>query len=438
MTFRRHDLVRPAAPAPVCSSWQLTPVDSFAFQWVIQGTWVFESRLDMDALRQGLTRLLESYPILCGRVAGGRRIEWSRKGIPVLEERDETLGAQDFDATHVDAGRFACPIHPYQIRLGAAPLLTLKLTQLREGCVLAICCSHACLDGHSFYSMARSLSVATAGGSLPAPSFEPRIAEASPRRRAQISRAARQAGWHRITAFGALSYALTQRRRLDRVFVAHFAPVALQRCRETLARSSACAGLSINSALVAHIAYCVARLIGLAEGDSFSVSVAVNQRERVRALTGDFAGNAVSVVATPPLQGHSGREDIAARLHEQLEPLLTRPSPALESIAQLTADIVLHRLPYSPVAGQRLLGRRRLLFYTNSFARFPVYDLDFGSPSCPVRPIRAIPHNLGDSILVWPAPPPVGGLELYFSGWLARALQRIARDDPWWEELRRY
>jgi hypothetical protein len=416
----------------------LTPLDRYAFQWVIQGTWVFASRLDIDVLKQGLARLLASYPLLGGRVVAGQRIEGSAKGIPVIHDSDETVGAADFHPGRVDAARFACEIHPRRVRAGAAPLLTLKLTQLREGCVLAICCSHACLDGHSFYQMARNLSLAATGAAVAPPPCERRSDDTRLRQRAQVARDARQAGWHRITALDALSYAAAQSRWRDRAFVARFPPPVLQRCRDALARSSACTGLSINSALIAHLAYCVARLVGLAGRDSFSVSVAVDQRERVRALARDFAGNAVSVVATAPIPAESGREDIAARLHERLAPLLTKPSPPLESIARLTADIVFYRLPYSPVAGLRLLGRRRLLFYTNSFARFPVYDLDFGSGSRPVRPIRAIPHNLGDPILVWPAPPPAGGLELYFSGWLARAVRRLAGDDPWWMELRRY
>ncbi|HET7133558.1 MAG TPA: hypothetical protein VFJ95_14995 [Gammaproteobacteria bacterium] len=52
--------------------------------------------------------------------------------------------------------------------------------------------------------------------------------------------------------------------------------------------------------------------------------------------------------------------------------------------------------------------------------------------------MRAIPHNLGDPILVWPAPPAVGGLELYFSGPLARALGRAGGDERWRQELLRY
>ncbi len=429
----RYDLVRPTAPRPAVSKWMLTPIDQYAFQWVIQGTWVFDSHLDSNVLKHGLARLLEHYPILCGRVAGGSRIEWSDKGIPVVEETDTTLGVADFDSTCVEATRFAYRFSPARIRLGLAPLMTLKLTQLRDGCVLAICCSHACLDGNSFYTMARNLSRAATGAPVSPPTFDRRSDHPMPRPRAEVARAARQAGWRRITALDVVRYALARRRLLDRAFVAHFSPSTLQRCKETLARGSACERLSTNSALLAHVAHSVATLVDLSDDGSFALSAAVDQRGRVRSLPDNFAGNAVSVAVTTPIPARAGRADIAACLHKQLEPMVARPSPALESLAQLTTEIVAHRLPYSPLPAASLLGRRRELFYTNSFSKFPVYDLDFGDVSRPVRPIRAIPHNLGDPIVVWPAPPSVGGLDLYFSGRLARALERVA--DDWWAQL---
>jgi hypothetical protein len=82
-----------------------------------------------------------------------------------------------------------------------------------------------------------------------------------------------------------------------------------------------------------------------------------------------------------------------------------------------------------------MLGKRPTLLYTNSFSKFPVDDLDFGEASHPIRPVRAIPHNLGDAIVLWPAPPSVGGIELYFSGTLARAVVRLGEKDPWWTAL---
>lgn len=83
-----------------------------------------------------------------------------------------------------------------------------------------------------------------------------------------------------------------------------------------------------------------------------------------------------------------------------------------------------------------LCGRRLSLFYTNSFQKFPVYDLEFGGNSGLVQPVRVVPHNLGDAILFWPSPPSVGGIELYFSGTLAHTVKALKDTDPWWYELR--
>ncbi|HEU4619741.1 MAG TPA: acyltransferase [Gammaproteobacteria bacterium] len=437
MTRPKLDFILPTGSRPAVSTWMLTPIDRYAFQWVIQGTWVFDSRLDASTLKHGLARLLDHYPLLAGRVAGGTRIEWSDTGVPFVEETEPTLNVADFDAACVDVARFAHRFSPSRIRRGAAPLMTLKLTHLRDGCVLAICCSHACLDGNGFYTMARNLARAATGAAFPAPVFERRGGETLRRSRWEVARAARQAGWRRVSPLDIVRFAVARPGLHDRAFVAHFSPAALQRCKETLARDAACPRLSTNSALLAHVAHSLAALVGLADRDRFALSVAVDQRGRASSVPEDFAGNAVAIVVTPPIPARADRAAIAARVHACVEPVTNRPSPSLESLAQLTREVVAHRLPWTPLPRNRL-GRRRKLFYTNSFARFPVYDLDFGDESRPVRPVRAIPHNLGDPVILWPSPPPVGGLDVYFSGKLARAVSRVARDHPWWTEMRRF
>lgn len=43
---------------------------------------------------------------------------------------------------------------------------------------------------------------------------------------------------------------------------------------------------------------------------------------------------------------------------------------------------------------------------------------------------------MGPTMLSFAAPPSVGGLELYFSGKLARTISRVSRDEAWWAQLR--
>jgi hypothetical protein len=47
-----------------------------------------------------------------------------------------------------------------------------------------------------------------------------------------------------------------------------------------------------------------------------------------------------------------------------------------------------------------------------NFSKLHIYDIDFGSG----LPVKVIPHNLSDQVVIWPAPPAVGGVEVYFSG----------------------
>jgi hypothetical protein len=99
-------------------------------------------------------------------------------------------------------------------------------------------------------------------------------------------------------------------------------------------------------------------------------------------------------------------------------------------------DAARYGLPYSALPIGNMFGRHPSHFYTNSFQNFPIYDLQFGGKSGLIRPARVIPHNLGDAVLFWPAPPSIGGLELYLSGTLARVVKSLKNADPWWAELR--
>lgn len=437
MLRENHTTVWPTARPPAGDSWPISPIDRFASQWVIQGTWVFDASIDAVALQRGLSRLLDAYPILSGRVSGSR-IRPSGRGVPFVEATDWSVSVADLERPGVDATRFGHRLSATGIRSGLAPLLAVKLTHVEGGFVLGICCSHACLDGNGFYSMASNFSRAATGRPLTMPTFQ-RAAVRHPRRsRSAVARSARDAGWHRLSIGDGMRFATGRRGRHDRSFVAYFCRDALRRSKEAMTRELADETVSTNSSLVAHVAHCLVGLLGLDERATFVLSAAVDQRERCTGVSGTFARNAVSAIATPPIPAAAQTADIARRLHQTLSPLVRRPSSELDAVAALTSEVAAHRLPFSTIPAARLLGKRPTLFYTNSFTKFPVYDLDFGSASSPVRPVRAIPHNLGDLIVLWPAPPPAGGIELYFSGALAHAVARLNPDDAWWSELRRF
>jgi hypothetical protein len=175
---------------------------------------------------------------------------------------------------------------------------------------------------------------------------------------------------------------------------------------------------------------------GLRPESKSAVSSVIDQRERVAVLSALFARNAASVIAIENIPVSAMRGEIARRIHQRLESVLAKPSNELQAVVSLTTEVAHCGLPYSAISTANMFGRRPSLFYTNSFLRFPGRDLEFGGKSNVARPLRVVPHNLGHAVLIWPAPPSAGGLELYFGGTLAPTVKALGDTDPWWEEMR--
>ena len=52
-----------------------------------------------------------------------------------------------------------------------------------------------------------------------------------------------------------------------------------------------------------------------------------------------------------------------------------------------------------------------------------------------MKPVLNIPHNLPDPILIWPAHPDRGGLDVFLTGVIARAINRLDDHHAWWHEM---
>ena len=74
------------------------------------------------------------------------------------------------------------------------------------------------------------------------------------------------------------------------------------------------------------------------------------------------------------------------------------------------------------------------VIHINNFTNLHIYDIDFGSG----KPISVIPHDLGDQVLIWPANPKKGGMEIYFSGRPAQIINKMKKEDPWFQEMKQY
>jgi len=90
-----------------------------------------------------------------------------------------------------------------------------------------------------------------------------------------------------------------------------------------------------------------------------------------------------------------------------------------------------NKLSYDPFKLPDMHAKKPTVAYINNFSKLPIYDLDFGSG----KPQFVIPHNLYDQVVIWPAYPEKGGVEVYFSGIPARIIKKQGTDKHFFEIL---
>lgn len=423
------DLVRPSAPAPVPFR-SLTPLDRVNFWLIIRGTWLFRGPLDPERLRAGLADLLVHYPTLAGRVVDGVRVDLGGQGVPVTVAERPDLSVDDVCARPELAGDLSNRMDKGAVKRGREAPLTARVTRLADGSALGVRCSHAFLDGNGFYTFVRNWSRACAGLPFSPPDLDPgRIPVPEPLSRAEAARRARAAGWQGPSLLGLLRAApnLLPGRLLEREGPLRFSAAALAELRSTLALDAGCPDLTTHEALAAVLASVTPTWHGLPPGAPCTQAFVTDSRERVAGIPASYAANAAWVTAGAAFSAGDAPARIAARTHAVLGPRLARPSEVLGAEMRLGLEVMRHGLLLVPYDVTRMHVSRPTLTYVNSFVRLPIYDVDFGTPEHPLRPHRAIPHDLPDPFLIWPAPTREEGVEVWLTGVAARAWRRQGR-----------
>jgi shikimate O-hydroxycinnamoyltransferase len=441
VTGERTETVRATDPGPGPAKWVLTGLDRANLSLVIRGTWVFDGELDPPQLMHSLGRTLALYPHLAGRMSRGEHVELCNAGVPFTVAERRTVTVEELCADPDSAGGFSSPLRLAHARSGRAAPLAVRLTRLQDGWVLGVRVVHACLDGQSFYGMVRNWGRIHSGRPVDTPVLDPSLVPpATTRSRVEVFRAATADGWRKPALLGVVSVlpALALGRLHQRAAPIPFSPAALGRLKQLASRESGQPALTTNEALSAHVTRMCGRLHRIPPGTPRQQVTVADLRGRLAAIPPAFAGNAAYLFVSASFAEGAPLAEIARKTHETLAPLFAPGSPELVRRVVLAQDIMRHRLLMLPYEVTAAFRKRPTVTYVNNFSRLPIYDVDFGAPSRPVTPVRVIPHDLPDPVLIWPAPPAVGGVEVYLTGRNAHAVRRLDPGDPWWAELRSF
>lgn len=433
-------LIRPREPSAE-ASWQLTELDRANAILVVRGAWLFDRPIDPERLRDGLQRVLVHYPHLAGRPRKGRGVVFAEGGVPFTVASQPGISCADIVAEPALAHRHADRMSALGVQFGWQPLLKVRLTRLRDGTLLTVTCSHAALDGNGFYTFVRNWSWSCSGHPFGAPVLDPSLVPPPLAvSRDELVQQAQAAGWSRLTAGQLLRVVLlTLSGKLGgRCKVLTLSPAQLRRLRTAAARASQQTGLRTFEALSAHLTRMAVRLVGHPAATRCTQVTVLDARRHVATLPAEYAGNAAFAITSAGFTADATLGEIATSIQQGLQPYLATPSERLTHEIALVRALVQQRALYMTYDADAMHAAAPTLIYVNNFWTLPIYDLDFGEPGAALAPVLAIPHDLPDPVLIWPTPPEHGGVEVYFTGRLARAVRRLPADHPWWSELRQW
>lgn len=417
--------------------WLLSGMDKALMSMRLRGTWVFPKGFDVQRLKQSLSSLLSHYPHLTGRMVDAEKVRFTNEGVPFYVRRaPHTIAA--LAADHSNATSLAHFPNKKKACQGDEAGCTVTLTHLEDGAVLSITCLHALMDGNSFYNMAYHWGRIYAGEAIEPPVLDQSLLPQLPDwTKEQASQQAQVAGFEKISIWKALKkalpslwYLITNKQAL-RARAIHLDEDFIRKLQAQAIEVSGCQDISRNDALCAHISKQLMSLLGHGPETTCSQIVIIDARRRVGRVPASFVGNGAFSADGAIFTGAASFGDIATQTHKALSPYLQRPSKVLEERMAMGLALIHHKLPYLPFDIFGMHTKKPTLFYFNNFAKFPIYETNFGDDTAPLRPALVIPHDLPDPLMLWPAPPDKGGLELYLTGRLAQAVSTPEAMSRW-------
>jgi hypothetical protein len=405
--------------------WEFTALDRACIKMVIRGTWIFEAPLDVELMKGALAETLSYYPHLAGRMTSQAGVSLTNDGVPfgIADETDlsvEEVIKRD-DTTNIN--QFSIGINPGRFSKGLDSFLSVKVTRLKNGSVLGVQCTHACMDGDSFYTMVYNWAQICKKDTFNKPVLDQSLllaAEDIPTE--EIKAVALEAGWEKLSI---LSFVKLLPAAVSGVIKKRSKPFwvsaeTINRLKEQVFKIT---GIQCSSN-VAISALITKRCLELYKHKNTTVCsfvTVVNTRKRLAGIPSTFAGNSSLSIATPVFQAEAGFGEIASIIEEILVPVRQSPSLKLTKLMQLNLSALKNKLPFAPFNFLGMFANKPTIIYLNNFSKLHVYDTDFGSG----KPVRVIPHDLHDQVVIWPAPPGKDGVEVYFSGIPTRYVQRL-------------
>ena len=413
--------------------WKLNEFDKISSSLILRGTFLFDIPLEADELKTSLSKLLMYYPHLAGRMERGNIIHQNNAGVPFTLSDKSAFTLEDLKNNNLLADHFSTPLSPSKIRHGTEAPMTVKLTKLANGSVIGIRCSHSCLDGVGFYKMIYNWGNLCKGETIEQPVLDQSlIPQPSNHSKKDLLRLSLNYGWQKLSPFTIIRMVpkLISGRLLKRTNAYYFSLKNLEKLKSQIFNKTGY-NYSTHVLISAFITNIFSKSHKHGEKTSFTVVTVLNTRNRLPGVPNNFAGNAAFSVNSEKIPIDYSIPEIAGIIHDNFKPLLKNNSKELLEQVTLAIDMIHKRMIMIPYNINKMHTKNPTTIYINNFSKIPIYDINFGSGV----PIHVIPHNLPDPVLIWPAHPKRGGVEVYFTGYAADVIKKLTKNESLMEQL---
>lgn len=386
---------------------RINDIDAFCKRLVIGESYLFNGRLDSTRLIPALKELLSHYPVLSGRVCKDC-IVCDNQGVLLEERVHDDFFSSMLDLDSYPPKRFKADFDLGRMQKGLFPLMSICINHLKDTDLLDVRCSHLVLDGYSFFTMMKDLSLILEGAAISKKQFELPYLD-GPGSKDIFEKYLSGGVLYKLKPTLIVSFLLSALEGIDRrTCPPLFIPNSL--VEETREKH---AGLSRNSILTSlTIRHLKEKNILDGRRNRIVVVYTVNHRSRISYIPEGYIGNAatpvfpVEVALTDEI-GIAGRisSELKCRLEEEVD----------KEFLSLYLYLLKNRLPYMVFPVGEMYKRHPGVLQVNNFLGFPIYDMDLGAG----RPCYVWPFDLPDPIRFWPSPPEKDGVFVYLRGFCA-------------------
>lgn len=393
------------------TNWCFSPLDSALSGLTNGGSWLFDTRLDMELLQDSLASTLDFYPVYAGRMTSDNCISANNAGVKFEVEQQQQYSCKDIATTWFLPEKLKAKHDIKAFKKGQFPVMAIKVTQIADGTIINIAINHVCADGASLYQFMSDWADIYNKKSISPAVFNQELFPKPKHNKQELTQLLTQNNWHNVgfkDLFSMIFDQIRNKKIIAQPFFISYNFLADLRKQHTVPDN-----IGNHALLCAYIS----DMLFCKNKKKYSVASVVDMRGRA-IYPQKFIGNAVMNVASDAFDVNAGIGQTAAAISKSLNQSIDKEQ--LEETFQLYTEAMTLKLPFIPFDIRSTYGKRFSCIIVNNFTSFKVYDICFGK-----SPIKVFPNDLPDTIKIWPGNKMEEGVYVFLRGNPAKAYKQL-------------